>query len=373
MDIRRMNLFDSDDVVVQSVTKEEYSLGPDRLAILERELPTLVEQEYWHPNFQAWSPFLNTYLQSGCNPELTLKYGGRILNKEDYLLPPESIYHRVFEEILLLRNTTGTVIFEDIAYNEIESLCATQCKFFIQGRKQIERQLHDPAIYAGTVEALLNIGTWRSFLCAMYLYRHSQTASQPLSSAVRDSMQEKLNAWWAVYSEAFEKVRHFVSANGDVYGWYCDLTKEVVHRVWRSAMALSDRELLLGPNDVYGTSIALSESLVAYVNSHPLVYDDPFKNVTVWDALCNLFYASDVKAPDFFEKSFYALCIPASYIKRVCDILYDFYWVVKDGRLTGALYDRKLTSYSLGDGLEQTPEDYLGSLYDRGYPLLRKE
>ena len=102
------------------------------------------------------------------------------------------------------------------------------------------------------------------------------------------------------------------------------------------------------------------------------MYDEPFRNQQVWDAMCNVFFPENAKDPLFFEKSYHALCVPKSYLKRMSDILYDFYWIVKDNLLTSQMYIRKQVSYQK-DNNEETPESYLAHLYTRGFPRVGGE
>lgn len=373
MDLHKMALFEGTAKDVGAISKAEYQVSPERLHRLEGLLPALVKLEYWNPVYQAWRPFLDVYFKCGCNPSLTVKYGSLLMSKEDYLNPPRSRYSDVFEEISKLRTTTGTVLFEGMWFNDIRDLCETQILFFMQNRKRIVSQLHNSDMFVSTMRELLSKNTWRSLLCAVYLYRHSQLEYFEVPNDIVNTLSDRLSEWVKSFIVTFDEVTEFVSDNGGIYGWYCESIRNVIIRVWESALQLNKRVSLLTPSDVNSLSPYLKQDLIAYVNSCPVVYDNPFKDSTIWDCLCNIYYSANPNPDTFIEETFYALCIPKSYIKRFCDGLNDFYWIVKDGHLTQALYDRKITEFSTGENRDITPEMYLSDLYMRGFPELGKE
>lgn len=363
-----MSLFSGSAKNVSAISKDVFQVSPDRLKDLEERVPELYALEYWNPVYQAWKPFLDTYFKCGVNAPLTVQWGSALMQKEDYILPPDSVLSPIFAEIQKLRNTTGTILFENYLYGDIEQLCANEITFFLQNRKTIAQQLHNAQLYTATIQQLLDEKTWRGFLCAIYLYRHCQAVDMKWPSAILQEMNQRLEQWVTTYLETFDFVFKFIDGNS-MYDWYDPAIRNVVQRVWTSALIIEGRPRLLSPSDIGNLSPVAKDAVISYVGSCPVVYDDPFHQKTVWASLCNLFFAGpEANEPNFVERVFYAMCIPDTYIGKLCDVLFDFYWLVKDGNLTGALYDRKITAFSKGEGTDMTPEMYLKTLYLRGYP-----
>lgn len=371
MDLRRMSLIESPIRQISAARMDDYKLGPDKLELLESLMPAFVSAEYWDPAYQAWKPFLDTYLSSGVNPTLTQKYYPDLLNKELDIIPGDNKLSGLFREVLKLKNTSSTTIFNGIYYSDVISFCEDQCKFFVTSKKNIMKTLYTPEIYVSTLESLLALGTWKGLMCALYLYRHCQLEDISWPSQVVMPLQTKLGGWLESFLFSFDEATRF-AGQAKVYDWYCPKVKDVLQRTWSTALLTSKRPDVLTATDVYAVSSDVATKLVSVVNSCPAVYDDPLKEQTVWNAMYPVFYGNPEDAATFCLNSYLAPCVPKSYFKRMCDTLYSFYWTVKDGLLTEQLYLRKQVEYNSGENLSETPENYLEGLYNRGFPSFEK-
>ena len=370
MDLRRMALIDAPITKVSAVSMEAYKIGQDKLEMLEEFISKLLTMEYWDPIFHAWQPFIDTYLSSGVNPEMAGRYYRVFLGKEDLLEAKPAAYSNLFAEILKMKNTSGTVVFNGYFYSDLYAFCENQCKFFISTQKTIAKQLYSPEIYTSTLTSLLNLGTWRGVMCALILYRHCQIEQFSWPSSCVLSLQDKLGEWLETFLREFDRVASFVASNSQVYTWYQPRVLEVIRRMWSSSLQIQGRPLVITDKDVYAVSSDVATKLVKYVNISPAVYDDPFNEQTVWDSMSALFFAKDPQSPTLAEEAYKAPCVPKSYLKKMCDTLYDFYWVLKDGLLTEQLYVRKEVEFATARDNSQTPEEYLEELYNHGFPSM---
>lgn len=370
MDIRRMSLIDTPVEKVSAASMDEYKCGADRVEWLENVLAELSQKEFWDPVYQAWRPYVDTYLSSGVNPELTSQYAQHFLAKEDWLDARPGYGSEIYEEILKLKNTSTSTVLSSFYYSDIQDFCSGTCKFFIGQRKQLVGQLHNPGLYNSTLADLLARDTWKSLMCAIVLYRHCQIDGFGWSAPSMLKLTDRLGEWLEKFLDTFDVVSAFVGTGSKVYSWYCPKVKEVLQRTWKSSLLIRNRPLIISDKDVYALTASLATKLVGYVNRIPSVYDDPFDEQTVWNSVSALFYPADVEAEDFCETAYKALCIPRSYFQKMCDNLYDFYWTVKDGLLSEQLYTRKTVEYDNGTNLKETPADYLESLYRRGFPSI---
>lgn len=370
MDLRRMALIDAPLTNVSATKMDSYKLGADKLKIIEDTLPALMQREFWDPVFQAWRPFIDTYLSSGVNPQLAAQYYGDFVRKDDYLNAPPAAYSNLFAEVLKMKNTSGTVVFDGVFYSDIYAFCENPCKFFISTQKVIANQLYSADIYIQTLTDLLNLQNWRAVMCGLVLYRHCQIDGFSWPTPLILQLQDRLGEWLETFLATFDTITDFVGPGNAVYTWYQPKVKEVIQRVWATSLHITGRPLVITEKDVYSVSPEVATKLVKYVNSSPAVYDDPFDEQTVWDSMSALFYARDPQDPKLAEQAYKAPCVPRSYLKKMCNTLYDFYWTVKDGLLTSQLYTRKEVEWSANRDSEMSPADYLEDLYNRGFPSM---
>ena len=373
MDLRRMALIDAPITKVSATTMDAFRLGADRLQALSNLLPRLRSLEFWDPEYQAWKPFLDSYLSSGVNPQYTKEYYAGFVQKADYLEAPPAAYSDLFADILKLKNTSGSILFEGFFYTDIQSFCENQCKFFVNTQKSLVQQLYSPDLYIQTLSDLLNVGTWKAVMCALVLYRHCQIENFSWTASLILQLQEKLGEWLETFLKHFDEITEFVRNNQKGYSWYQPRVLEVIRRTWSSSLQIEERPLVITDKDVYSISSEVATKLVEYVNSCPAVYDDPFDEQTVWDSMSALFYSSNPQAKDFSVSAYKALCVPRNYFKRMCNTLYDFYWTVADNQLTSQLYTRCQVGWSTSPSDSREPGAYLEELYNHGFPTIVKE
>lgn len=368
MDLRRMALIDAPITKVSAAGMDAYKLGADKLQMLSGLLLELSEKEYWDPVFQAWNPFIDRYLSSGVNPTLSSQYYAMLLQKQDNLTAAPAPYSEMFAEILKMKNTSGVVAFENIFYSDILFFCENQCKFFVSTQQALAKQLYSRELYVQILSDLLGMGTWRTLMCALILFRHCQIEDFNWPSSVILSLQDRLGEWLEKFLLAFDDATEFIGPSHVVYTWYQPKVREVIKRTWGTALLVTNRPLVISKDDVYAVDSEVATQLVKYVNTSPAVYDDPFDEQTVWDSMSALFNAPNPEDPALAESVYKALCVPRSYFKKMCNTLYEFYWVVKDQRLTSQLYARKQVEWSANADSDKTPAEYLEELYNHGFP-----
>lgn len=365
-----MSLIDTPLERVTAVPLEEFKCGADRIDQLEEIMQELLGMEFWDPVYQAWRPYAETYLSSSVNPPMTARYLAAFQNKEDWLDAKPGYGSDMYRQILRLKSSSSSTVFDNYYYSDIKLFCDETCKFLIGQRKSLSAQLHAPELYNNTLSDLLERGNWHSVMCAIVLYRHCQIPNYDWPAPVFLSLKEAIGTWLDKFLTTFDVVYAFVGMNSKAYGWYCPLVRQVLQKTWSTSLLFADRPQLITKENVYSLSSLLATKLVGYVNKVPAVYDDPFAEATVWDSISALFYNSNPTAPEFCESAYKALCVPKTYFARMCDNLYDFYWQVKDGLLTERLYTRKEVEYRNGTNTQVTPKEYLDNLYSRGFPTI---
>lgn len=373
MDIRQLNLLGEEYKTITGDSKSDYMLSEEKHQVFIEHLLHLKDLEFWDPEYQAWKPLLTQYLMSGCDPTLTLQYGSMLSEKQDFLEVTPSKFHNIFVEAVGTLNRAQRLYFEEYSYKDLEDFANNICTFYLNGYKRIRKQVYNADINISTIKALYNQNTYKGMMCALYLYRHCQIEEMTWPQEVTDILGKKISEWLDKFFKSFDELIVFTEEQRTAYDWYCPTVKDVLTRVWQTALSVGEGRIYVRPNDVYQVSAELSTRLMSYISKLPAAYDIPIDTTVAFDGMSNLFFNDASESPDFLNTAYFALCIPKTYFGRMCDVLSDFYWIIKDGKLTQALYDIKVAKYKGVDSNEQDPASYLTDLYYRGFPDLRKE
>lgn len=370
MDLRQMSLIDAPVKNVSDFKMSQYVLGEDRLRGLESILEATKDADYWDPTLQAWLPILRMYLSSGANPMLAKKYLADLDAKPSDIFPGENGGTKIFSDILKLRRSSVTPVFTDVLYSDIDNFCEVFCKFFVGSRRLINKRLYSPEIVQEMMDQLLKRNTHNDLMRALYLYRHHQVDDFTWPNIITMEMQSRLGAWLEAYLFSFDDVYSFLGGDTTVYDWYQPKVREVMQRVWSTALQVNGRPDVLSNADVYAVTPKVAKDLVREVHASPAVYDNPLDGTAVWDCIYPMFYDNNIEDPAWCSRIFMAPCVPKSYLKRMCDILYEFLWLVNDKQLTTKLYVRKQVEYTAGDVSYSEMAGYLDILYSRGFPKI---
>ena len=374
VDIRTASALINDDKDIKSISTAAYRLGPARTEELEKVMIEMVSLDYWDPKFQAWWPLVNTYLGSGVNSDLAVKYYTALQKKIDRLETPISGLCDFYRDAYAVLKSSTTDIFEYSYYQDIEEICNTVIYFFVEKRRNIIKSLYTQVRYNSMLEELVikdgNSYDWFKAVRGLDLYRHCQFDSISWNRETLDKLGEAVNIWDTVFYKEFNNARNLLSDTVSAYGWYCDYVLETIKGIFTKSFR-GERLNSLNANISYALPANISDRLVAWFNSNPAVYDCGYNNNEVWEVMLQLFFTKYADAGFLETAGYKALCIPPSYFTRLCDVLYDFFWVIKNGILTSTLYTRKKLNYDRGIGLSVTPEEYLDDLYSRGFPELK--
>lgn len=374
MDVRHMQLITSPIKEVRGLQKESYRFTGGKEGFLVNLLEEALSAEYWDPKFQAWWPMLRTYLRSGACEEHTLKYYKYLEDKDVGLAPADTQYSNFFDNIIKLYKTSGVILFDGYSYSSILAFCREQCKFFLDNEKAILKKLYTEDLLFGTINTLLNVNTNRGLMCALQLYRHPQIDDLVYPAGIIMALQERLGEWLSVFLEEFEHAREFVGTDTLAYKWYNPVVLEVLRRNWSTALLLQDRPTVISPADTYSLTIDLAEKLVSIVNESPAMVDPDMSHRDIFNIMCGLFFDNqidDQTGDKFLFQTYLAPAVPKSFFKNMCTLLHDFYWTVRDSLLTAQLFTSYTVWYDNAKHSSMTPDAYLESLYDRGFPTMQ--
>lgn len=365
--MNKMNLGNKAATQTGSSRIQDFSIGADRLEVLERKIQAVLVSEFWSPKTQAWLPLINAYLQSGNRPDWARKYSGPLFEREDWLTIPENEYTQIYKDIRNLKNTSGTEVFDGVYFNTIRKFCETTCKFYISQRKRIIREVHSPGVYNDVMTKLMGKETYRSLMLAVLLYRRRYDRDHQFDPALIEQMRTRLASWTEAFVAEFKEVQKFLGDLVQRYSWYSDTVRDALERVWSIALEIHNPPAAIEPRVARTLSDEREGALRFYISNSPAGDGPDVTGAGVFNAMQQIFF-SNVQPEDSAECAVFALCVPPATFKGMVDYLYDFYWMVEDGILTGALYSRIVVAHQRNKDID--PDEYLESLAYRGYPPL---
>lgn len=370
MEVKKMNLGRSPSHEAGGSKIMDFALGKGRLAKLESVIEESSQLEFWSPKYQAWRKLLELYLSSGNNPALAKSYLLPLLKKEDWIAVPDCPATPIYHDVMRLKNTSGSELFQDIYFTSIQEFCQVYCQFFISQRKRLLREMHTEGVCMDVMSQLLNRGTYRSLMCAAILYREDQPIGFDFPSEIEEQISERLHSWAQEFNQEFLGIQELLGGLSQQYNWYCDTVREAIVAAWDVGLIRSNRPNLVSVAAQRALSKDCADDLLGYISASPVGIGPNMQGTAAFDAMYQIFYNNVADDPDNAERAFFALCIPESKFKTMVDYLYDFYWCVADGLLSSALYARIVVAFQKNKD-STDPRDYLASLMYRGYPELK--
>lgn len=372
MDIRKLDLLNGTNKVVTSAKPGDYAVGNGGDELIPSILEDVVTLPYWSPKFQAWEPFLTTYLRSGVRT-LAQQWSKKLVAKIEELGPTQGRYSRIYAEILRYNRSSGTEILADFSWADIMEF-VEWIPTLINNQKAIYKVIVDPAVTRSYLSQMLQSnkddkGLSPYLAQAVYLYRHSVFANaDELFADLVEEMNKQLNIYADEFSAEFDSVASFCnSANNPVYGWYTDKVKNIISNAWRTGCNKSGTRRVISNNDVFSMPVWLSEQLTSYIETLPPVVDLEVNQQFVFDAIqCAL----ETTATPVDKVSLYAYCMPRDRVKKMFENLSDFYWEVREDRLIPTMVARVVSQYQSDTAKNSVdPVTYKRELVARGFPV----
>ena len=372
MDIRKLNLFKSDNNVVIATKPEDFAIGATEEALLPSVLENVGKLPYWSAQFQAWEPFLTTYLRSGVL-SLASQYASKLADKIEDLGPMQGLYSGIYGEVVRSNRTTSVEVFADYSWDQIMQF-VEWIPVIINNQKAINKIVYDPAVTRHYLFTMLNAekdanGVSAYLAYAVYLYRHSvfENADELFKDLVGE-MNYQLEVYASTFEREFNLVADFCnSKNNEVYGWYDSKICKIITNSWRTGCDKSGTRRVISNNDVFAMPVWLSEQITAYVNTLPSVCDLDVDYQFVFDAVQSALQGT---AHPLDKSSYFAYCMPKSSLKKMYEILSDFYWEVKENRFVSGLIARVTAQYQEGVNSDVIdPISYKSELASRGFPV----
>ena len=365
-DIRLIQLESDRSPVVSALAVNRYFLGEDRIGELENLIPKIVECDYWSPDFQAWEPFLTSYLMSGANPPLASAWLKKLGEKIELFEPEENQYSAIYSEVVSSRRSKKVELFVDYSWPQLVEF-SERCATYINNEKTIMKFLYDADRYNKLLSTLLEVkyedGRSKYLAHAIYLYRHCMLNKHPATTAIKQELEKQINYYVERFVNVFDSVASFPDDNKDAYQWYTDPVKNILCRAWKAGMELHGDSKLLTAKDLFNMPVWLSEQITSYVSTMPPVVTTQCSYSFVFNAIE---YILKPNGQYDDPNMIYAFCIPRSNVNAMLNVMNDFYWDVREHRIVQLIIDCFMC------GKSNAPQDILDLKYDlsrRGFPV----
>lgn len=369
-DVRKLDLLKKGFTKVESVSPDQYKLGPERLNLLESVISEIASLPYWSPQYTAWEPFLFAYMQSGITPELAKKWLPILSDKIEMFRPPCCERSEIFAEVQRFYRVNSCEVFRGYTWDRIEEF-VNWIPTLIDNRKEILSFIFSKDRCNKIFEALLEdtdpeTGLSLNLPYAIYMYRHLEDIST-CSPANKEKLAAQLTVYNNVFSESFDTVMGFIGDQQEVYAWYSKKIKHLIMNAWSTSLDLSANRDIITPSDVFTMPVWLSEQITDYLNTLPCVYTEMPNQTFVFDAVV---YA--LKEKDYSKKEIiYANCLSKDTIKSMINRLSTFYWDVKEDRFVQTIIDMVDAQHTVSGFSPdtKTAAEYSEELKRRGFPV----
>lgn len=372
-DIRSLNLMGSTIESLSSIQESSFGLSDAQLDVLQNKMQTLRDLPYWSAEYQAWEPFLLTYLRSGANVKLAEQWASVFGNKPEQLTVPPNAWSEVYSEVLKLNRRKSTECFSGIYWREVEGL-VQRIPVLLDMEKELVSILSnvwDVKSYLDTMTSTDVQNGYSIYLpYAIYLYRHCMAEEFELLADNKKVLDAQLNSYVGEFEKHFDEVSNFVHVgSSDPYLWYSDEIKELISNAWRTGTDVSDSRRVIPREVVGGMPVWLSESITEYLNDLPCVLDLSISQEFVFDTVM---YAVSGNTSPLDKASYLAYCLSRWNIRKLMDNLREFYWDIRYNKLVPTLIAKYTVQYTTSnDGSMMSPQDYELDLVRRGFPINR--
>ena len=370
--IRQLHLDITDKFETSAVPISEFIIPERKQAELRNILEEIIKLDYWDARYQAWEPFLLSYLTSGADPDLASKWIEPVMTKVVEFTPKASRYHDILGEYVKLCRKRCTEAFHGYQWEQLTNF-ASRCKVYSDCRKDFKKLMNSMDVYTTIMQNMLAKEDDALYSCnlpyAILMFRKSQIIRARVPDEIMAEAKAQLISYVQVLSDEFDRVTQFLDAKTEIYAWYTPVVKDSILSVWSASFDVQNTSSYINVADAYSMPVWLSEQLSSYVASLPSCCVLPTDEVYVLDALETVI-ADDV---DFSSPNVvYAFTVSEAAFAKFCKRIFDFFCQVKNQTLAVQVYHivkfHVESNPEIADELPN-PEAFKQDLIRRGFPL----
>lgn len=376
-DIRQMNLLASISSDDEMKYGRDIIMTPEQNETIEAFIPQIFSLDYWDPIFQAWFPFMESYLSKCIRPDFTSLYLEQLTTKEPRFGLKPSCLSTVFNQFEHLRKYDFPCFYET-PWEDVESF-TEDIHTILEHEKEIRRSMGNFSHFEKVLRELIQVeegaqyAISKNLVQAIYLYRLSNFSTSIVPADCKNAMQEQCNAWAEVYKAHYSFIRDLFKDKLDIFTWYAhDLIIHKVEQAWKTALDTSEERSIITGIDAYAIPPIASNALVYYINKLPCVSPRGLSRADLVEVLYHTYatYVENPKNVSNFPSLIYCFMLGQRSLRSVLNDLCDVYWNVKEGTFIKQIISQYSSLYYDGKGInDMTPDEYVECLVRLGYPV----
>lgn len=364
MDARLMNLAGERISTVNAARIADYGLSESFEKYLLADLDRLLEIDEWDPEFSAKQQLVVEYLSCGINPDAASKYLLEFSGRQSGFGPEVCEDTELIDEIAHLLYADSREVFRDFEYWSIAEFL-NKCLFY-SNLKVVRKYKNNQSDIAKLFGTLVN-GSWTDVMYAVRLYLYEQADDVPWSKSDIENLKIKMEEWKNKFLHFFDECARNVPR---VYEWYSPNARAVLERCWSSIFDNQMRFSIISTSMSYAMSPTLSDALIAYIKSTPMLYEVNYNFTAVYEACYPHVYAEQPVIP---RKLVQFYCIPNSSLRTFSDNCIWFLDLNLNGQLVPLMKQMKIQELKSNkegnfNNSQSVAENYLNDLYIRGFP-----
>ena len=370
-DVRTLNLDTGNIESFSAIDRSEYFIDSDKRNELISHLSAMVREGLWTPHFQAWRPFVKTYLRSGIDPDINSKWASAISDREKPMQPTPNHYSDMISELReMYYRSNRNEVFPNASWNDI-CLLYNQLDTLVTNEKMVKNYIYSPVVLNEALITLLDKEDGerysKNLAYAIHLYTHCFIGPGVVSKVVTDSIEEQLDYWLEDYSAEFKRVAEFAGNTSSVYRWYTDEVLDIMCNAWRKSLRVRFGETVLEAGSLLHFPLWLSENIHKEINWIPGIQSSDMNDVYIFDSIYAAINIDKVKDDFSF---IYALCVSESGFKRCMKHFDNVCCDLRTGKFITNMKNIQILGHSYGDPPHPlTPEGYVKNLKVRGFPV----
>lgn len=359
-----------------SISKESDYIICDK-SIIRNIIERILRLSYFSPEYQAWKPFIYTYLGSAVDNELTSKWQPVIDEKEDSLYPRTNKTSSTVASYIQMKHTSCNTIFDGVTSNDIYNLldCA---KSMIAKSKLTLQTLYDEQIFEGTMIELLNFedknkGLWYAF----YTLVLRKQFRNLYSDKIKNLLLPFLIDWANRFKDEFIKVQNLVKGKANCYTFYCDEVKKTLFKLRESEIQYLTVGFPVDIQSIYGMSLNIDDITSKWVLNHvthsPIYVSREYNMFTIWNILHEYYFNLRATIPDFCELLIINDVTYNNALKKIREM--SNYFITTNIGLE-CMYYKKVALFNKGLSIKETKNElieYFRDLWFRGFVDITQE
>lgn len=220
--------YDTDAKVVRTSSWEDYKV--ENADLLHELLPTIVNNDYFSPDYFIWRNFLYRYLQSHVDSDATNKYTLLIKRKDRRFFQIYNETSYAAAAAFKALNVDRTPIFENVNMSDISKVIEV-LHMILDDSKNLNKYLLDNAIFEKVINIMLESDNQAVHFGAFRVYVLRKRTLGFTDKKLEDKILPKIRAWSTSMLESFDLLCSIIGSKNKLFEFYSDNVRRILVRL----------------------------------------------------------------------------------------------------------------------------------------------